>query len=223
MADLVDFLPFYFQAVKGTSAEGSGIRTIPYLVSNTLASIVVGGIITWTGHYVPFLWAGSAIFAAGCGVLYSLQVDDGPAKWIGYQLLPGIGAGACIQIPFISVQVVLNSKDMPVGNALTIFFNSLGGALSISIAQNLFSNTLLQKLQEQIPGILPLEIIAAGATHVREATPPQYLDIVLGAYNSAVTKAFILPIAVSCLAFFCSLTYEWKTIKGKNLLTGGAA
>lgn len=218
------YLPFYFQSVQGTSAEGSGIRTIPYLVSNTLASIVVGGSITKLGYYNPFLWVGSAIFAVGCGMLYLLKVGDSAGIWIGYQLIAGIGAGACVQIPFISVQVVLSSKDMPTGNALTIFFNTLGGALSISIAQNIFSNTLLEQLEEKVPQLNPLQIIAAGATHVRDVvTSSQLLQPVLEAYDTAVTRAFILPIAVSCIAFLVSLLFEWKSIKGKNLLTGGGA
>ena len=110
------FLPFYFQAVKSTTAEGSGIRTIPYLVSITLASIAIGGSITTFGWYTPFLWFGSAVFTIGAGMLYTLQVDSGPAMWIGYQILTGIGAGASVQIPFISVQVVLSAKDMPTGS-----------------------------------------------------------------------------------------------------------
>jgi hypothetical protein len=49
------FLPFYFQAVKGTTAEGSGIRTIPYLGSIILSSIAVGAGITYIGWYKPFM------------------------------------------------------------------------------------------------------------------------------------------------------------------------
>ena len=113
---------------------------------------------------------------------------------------------------------------MPTGNALTIFFNTLGGALSVSIAQNIFSNTLLQQLQEKVPQLNPLLIISAGATHVRDVVQsPQLLEPVLEAYDAALTRAFILPIAMACLAFLVSLLFEWKSIKGKNLLGGGAA
>jgi hypothetical protein len=51
-----------------------------------------------------------------------------------------------VQLPFIATQVVLPAKDMPTGNSLAIFFNSLGGAIAISIAQNIFSNTLVKEL-----------------------------------------------------------------------------
>jgi hypothetical protein len=217
------YLPFYFQAVKGTSAEGSGIRTIPYLVSITLSSIVVGGSITSFGWYVPFMWVGAAVFTVGCGLLYTLSPDSGAGMWIGYQIIAGVGAGSSIQIPFISVQVALSAKDMPTGNALTIFFNSLGGALSISIAQNIFSNTLVQRLVADVPGVNPAVVVGAGATHIADVVPPALLSAVLVAYNAAISKAFVVPIAVGGIAFLCSLCMEWRSVKGKKLSMGAGA
>ena len=217
------YLPFYFQAVKGTSAEGSGIRTISYLVSMTIASIVVGGLITAFGVYVPFTWVGSAIFTVGSGLIYTLKVDTSTGTWIGYQILAGFGAGMCVQIPFIAVQVVLNKKDMPIGNSTTIFFNSLGGAISISIAQNIFSNTLIKEIRKHAPGVKPEIIVQAGATHIRNVVTPAQLPGVLEAYNIAVTNAYILAIACAGIAFLCSLLYEWRSVKGKKLdMAGGA-
>ncbi|KAI4819857.1 putative major facilitator superfamily transporter [Aureobasidium sp. EXF-8845] len=217
------YLPFYFQSVKNTSAEGSGIRCIAYLVSNTIASIVVGIAITVIGVYAPFMWFGAAVFTVGAGLLYTLEVASPAAKWIGYQLLAGIGSGSAIQIPFIAVQVVLEEKDMPSGNAIAIFFNSLGGAISISIAQNIFANTLVKDIIKNAPGVNPAAVISAGATHVREVVSAAELPGVLAAYSNAVTTAFIVPIATSGLAFIVSLFIEWKSIKGKNIMGGGAA
>ena len=217
------YLPFYFQAVKGTTAEQSGIRTIPYLVSNTLASVIIGGSITYFGPYVPFTWIGSAIFTVGCGFLFSLTPSSSAGKWIGYQILAGAGAGSCVQIPFIAVQVVLSKKDMPTGNAVAIFFNTLGGALSISIAQNIFSNTLVKKIPIYAPTVDPAKVVAAGATHVRDVVTKAQLPGVLLAYNKAVTSSFALAIATSGVAFLLSFLFEWKSVKGKKLEIGGAA
>lgn len=60
------------------------------------------------------------VFTIGAGMLYLLKVDSPSAKWIGYQILSGIGGGAAVQIPFIAVQVVLDQKDMPVGSKLLL-------------------------------------------------------------------------------------------------------
>jgi hypothetical protein len=54
------YIPFYFQGVKGTTAEQSGIRTVPYLISNTLFAIITGGLVTAIGYYTPFIWLGAA-------------------------------------------------------------------------------------------------------------------------------------------------------------------
>ncbi len=85
------YLPFYFQAVKGTTAEESGIRTIPYLGSVIVSSIIVGGAITALGWYKPFMIFGSAIFTVGAGMVYTLAVDSSVGKWVGFRkslLLP---------------------------------------------------------------------------------------------------------------------------------------
>lgn len=217
------YLPFYFQGVKGVSAESSGIRCIPYLVSITIASIVVGALITIFGPYNPPMWIGAIVFTIGCGLISTLKVNSTEGHWIGYQILAGAGAGACVQIPFIAVQVVLDEKDMPIGNAVAIFFNTLGGAISISIAQNIFSNTLLKQLPKDAPGVNPLKVVNAGATHIREVVAKAQLPGVLTAFDKAITTAFILPIAVAGLAFLSSLLMEWKSVKGKKLGVPGGA
>lgn len=217
------YLPFYFQACKGTTAEGSGIRTIAYLVSITLSSVVIGGIITAIGYYTPFMWFSSAVFCIGAGMLYTLKVNSGAGKWLGYQILAGTGAGAGVQIPFIAVQVVLSDKDMPTGNAVVFFFNSLGGAIAISIAQNIFVNSLSRDIPKLAPGVDPKIVIGAGATHIRDVVPAQWLPGVLQAYTNAVTSAFILAIATGGIAFFVSWAMEWKSVKGKKLLPSGGA
>jgi hypothetical protein len=193
------YLPFYFQASKGTTAEGSGIRTIAYLCSITLSSIVVGGLITVVGWYAPFMWIGGALFSVGAGMLYTLKVNSTASQWI----------------------VVTSTKDMPTANALVMFFNSLGGAVAISIAQNIFINSLAKEIPKYAPEVDPSVVINAGATYVRQAVPNEYLQGVLEAYTRAITSAMALSIATACVAALVSFGMEWKSIKGKKIIPGG--
>ena len=216
-------LPIWFQAVRGISAEESGIRTIPFLLSNIIAAIPVGAAVSKIGYYTPFIWVGSAIFPVGNGLLYMLKVNSGPGQWIGYQVLSGFAAGACIQLPFIAVQCVLNTKDMPVGNAVAVFFNTMGGAIGVSIAQNVFSNSLKREIPKHTTGVDPAAIIVAGATRFRSLVPASQVAGVLLAYDRAVTNVFAIAIASGCVAFLASFLFEMKSVKGKNLMGGGAA
>lgn len=104
-----------------------------------------------------------------------------------------------------------------------MFFNSLGGAISISIAQNIFSNTLLLEIPKHTEGVDPRVVMAAGATHVRDVVEEGQLGGVLFAYNAAVTSAYILAIACGGLAFGASWLFEWKSVKGRKLEIGGGA
>jgi hypothetical protein len=161
------------------------------------------------------------VFAIGSGLLHTLQVDSSKAKWIGYQILAGGGSGAAIQLPFIAVQVVLSSKEVATGNAVAIFFNSLGGAIALSISSNIFTNTLVKEIPKYAPGIQPSQVVNVGATDLTHLDlPPALLAGVKEAYNKALTTAFILPIAVAVLSFLSSLLFEWKSVKGKKLGMG---
>lgn len=118
------------------------------------------------------------------------------------------------------MQVVLTPKEMPTGNAVAIFFNSLGGAIALSIASNIFTNSLKRDLPIG-GGLDPGAVLQAGGTGLRSLVPANLLPEVLFAYNKALTTAFVLPIAVACLSFFSSLLFEWKSVKGIKLGAGG--
>lgn len=175
------------------------------------------------GYYAPFMWAGSAVFTIGCGMLYTLSVASGPSKWIGYQVLTGIGCGASVQIPFIAVQVVASDKDMPTANALVMFFNSLGGAISLSIAQNVFINGLIREVPRFAPGLDPRLVIGAGQTHLRSVVPSAFLEGVLVAYMRSIAGTFVISIAAGGIAVLVSFGMEWRSVKGKNIVAGGGA
>ena len=110
-----------------------------------------------------FMHVGAAVFTIGAGLLYTLGVSSNIGRWLGYQIVAGVGAGASVQIPFIAVQVVTSGKDMPTANALVMFFNSLGGAVSVSIAQNIFINSLVKYVPRYAPGVDPQVVLGAGA------------------------------------------------------------
>lgn len=58
---------------------------------------------------------------------YTIDMPFG--KWFGYEVLTGAGVGVGFRIPIIAVQTVLPLKDVHVGTACVIFFQSLGGVL----------------------------------------------------------------------------------------------
>jgi MFS family permease len=133
------YLPFYFQAVRGTNPQTSGFSILPYGVAVSIATLLSGSLVTLSGFYVPLMWLGSGIFVAGGGLLYTLSRSSPFAKWFGYQVLTGVGYGAMVQTTITALQVVLSAEDIPLGSTLMILAQCLGGSVGLAVAENVFS------------------------------------------------------------------------------------
>ncbi|KAJ7983025.1 major facilitator superfamily domain-containing protein [Mycena polygramma] len=214
---LVYFLPLWFQAIQGVSAVKSGTENLGMILSFVVATILAGCMVTFLGYYVPFMILASIIMPIGAGLISTLTVDSGPAKWIGYQVLFGFGAGLGMQQPFIAAQTVFDSIDVPPGTSLLVFLQTLGGALFVSIGQNIFTRHLAAGLAREIPGLDPRMVLNTGATDLKATIAPQYLPAVLEVYNQALVSTFHIAIAMVSLSMLGSLSMEWKNIKEKKV------
>src|SRR5271156_681098 len=96
-----------------------------------------------------------------------------------------------------------------------------GGALMVTVAQNIFSNELIEGIQNNVPGVNPLDVINAGATNIESALSPGQLTEVLLLFMNALRDAFTLPIALTGIAFFIAfLLTKNMRIKGGIKLQG---
>ncbi|KAJ7104358.1 major facilitator superfamily domain-containing protein [Mycena belliarum] len=220
---LAFYVPIWFQAIRGTSAVHSGIDNLPLILSLVVSSIIAGGLITKIGYYTPFMIVASVLTAIGVGLLSTLKVDSGHTKWMPFEIVAGFGIGLGMQQPLLVAQAVLPLSDVPVGTSIIMFAQTLGGALFISIAQNVFTNKLVSGLVAHVPGVSPALVLSAGATSLKDAVPPQSLPAVLEVYNQALVATFYVSIAMACISLVGALVVEWRSIKGKSIEMGAGA
>ncbi|KAK5011425.1 hypothetical protein LTR28_003208 [Elasticomyces elasticus] len=214
------YLPVWFQAVQGVSAVQSGIRSLPLVLGMIVLSIISGVGVSMEGHYTPWMIASSVVMAIGFGLITTLKPDTHSSAWIGYQALGGVGLGLGIQLPLMAAQTVLDMKDVPTGTSLLIFLQTLGGALFVSIGQNVFTNKLVQGLAEHAPGINPRIVLSVGATALQSAIPKEFRAGVTLAYSNALVRAFTVATAVAAASFLGAIAVEWKSVKGKKVEKG---
>lgn len=217
---LVYYLPIYFQCVKGSSAITSGLQVLPFMLATVISSVVVGALVTAVGYYTPFLIASSALVAIGAGLVTLYGVDISTGKWIGYQIVLGMGTGAGLQVPMTAVQTVLRTEDIPVGTAAITFFQTLGGTIFIAVGQSVFQNGLTAGIHDHASGIDPSMIISAGATDIRSALATlgqlDALPGVIESYVDGLRDTYRLSMALMIVAFVAACFLEWRSIK-----TGG--
>ncbi|OQE39277.1 hypothetical protein PENCOP_c007G02408 [Penicillium coprophilum] len=208
----VYFLPIWFQSIKGNSAVESGIRLLPMMLSMVVGSIGGGITNSKIGYYTPLAIIGSCIMSVGAGLLSTFQVDTGEGKWIGYQIVYGIGLGLCFQIPNLAAQTVLPKPDVPFGLALMLFGQLIGAAVFVSVGENVLANQLVKRLAG-LPGFNSHLITSAGITELLNTMPADLHDRILHSYNEALRKVFLVGLIISCLTLLGAATLEWKSIK----------
>ncbi|KAK3370352.1 putative MFS multidrug transporter [Podospora didyma] len=221
MMIFVYFLPIWFQAVKGVNAVDSGIRLIPICLSMVIASMICGALTMRIGYYTPFMIFGCCFIAIGAGLLSDLQVDTPDPRWIGYQIVAGWGIGNTFQAPNLAAQTVLPLRDVPVGTSLLNFSQLLGGAIFISVGQNVLNNQLLERLGP-LPGFHPQMLLESGATELIARLPEAIRSEALFQYNEALRKVFQVGVIMACLTILGAVAMEWRSVK-KNVKKESAA
>jgi hypothetical protein len=215
LMSIVYYLTIWFQVAKGDSALHSGVSTIPLLVSMVILSIPVAMFTEKIGYYVPALLAAPVFCATGAGLLSTLTPSSNHSAWIGYQTLYGFGLGCGFQTSTLPAQTVLPRSDVPIGMAMMFFMQQLGGSIFLSVSQNIFSASLVDRLSG-IDGLDAEAIINTGANDLRSAVPASQLSTVVSAYNYSLTRVFIMSATLSSVMILGALAVEWKSIKGKK-------
>ncbi|KAJ4370720.1 MFS sugar transporter [Neocucurbitaria cava] len=219
---MVYYIPIWFQAIKGVSATKSGIMNLPAILGLVIVSMAVGGAVTALGYYTPFMLTSSVLMAIGAGLLSTFKTDTNSPRWIGYQFIFGAGVGAGMQQTLIAVQTALPAEDVPVGTAMMMFAQTLGGALFISVGQNVFTNQLIKHLGAVVPDLDPSIVLVTGATELKNAIPAQYLEGVITAYNLALTNVFYVSVATATASIAGAAFVQWKSMKGKQITMAAA-
>ncbi|MCJ1472456.1 hypothetical protein MMC13_001104 [Lambiella insularis] len=212
MQTLFYFLPIWFQAIKQASAVESGIMSLPLVLGLVVMGISAGILTKRIGYYAPWMILSSIITPIGAGLITTFAPNTGHSAWIGYQALFGMGTGLGIQQPSVAAQTILPRKDVSIGAALMMFSQTLGGAVFISVGNNIFDTRFAQNLGK-IPGIDVGSVAATGATALTNIVPASLLPQVLVAYNDALRGTFYLVTALASCTILGSIAMEWKSVK----------
>lgn len=188
-----------------------------------VGTIGTGQAVGRIGYYTPFMIASACIVPIGIGLITTFDLHTSEGKWIGFQILLGLGLGMGMQQANIAAQTVLDKKDVPTGISLIFFCQMLGGAIFISVGQNVFDAGLISGLTKIVKELNPMEVVNTGATDLRRIVPAKDLQGVLTAYNGALHKVFVLALVMSCLTILGAVFVEFRSVKGKQGSNGGEA
>lgn len=221
---IIYYLPIYFQVIDNVSPEMSGVRNLPLILTVTISMLASGAYISTTGIAAPIIVVGTAIGTVCTGMLYTLDIGTKEGRWIGYQIIGGVGWGIASQIPIITVQATAPPADLAEVTAILLFFQTVGGAFMVSAAQAAFVNVLVKVLLHSAPEIDSAAVVSTGATDLRKVFSADHVPGILVAYMRGLKSAFAIGLASSGVAFvIITLFQRWDRLNTTAVAGGGAA
>ncbi|KAK4172408.1 major facilitator superfamily domain-containing protein [Triangularia setosa] len=210
------YLPIYFQAIKNTSAILSGVYIMPTFLPQLLMAGLSGGILQKMGYVIPLGIFATILLSIGSGLLSTLQPDSSVGKWVGYQIMTGIGSGAGLQLAILAIQGVTTGEELSSGMAFMVFTQSLAPAVILTLCNVILVESLKIQIPEQAPGVDPDAIIRAGATGFRGVVASEDLPGVFVAYANSLDRVFYLVAGCAAVSFIFLWGMGWQDLRKKN-------
>ena len=206
MVGAVTYLPLYVQGVlAGTPTEGGG-AVAPMLVGWPVASAISGRLIPRTG-YRPLVRIGfGVVLVASIIVTVLLHQGATPLALAAAMTLMGAGLGLANTALVIAVQESVPWHERGVATASTMFFRTIGGAISIGALGAL----LIAGLSGRVAPELLNQLV--GPEHGR-GIDPEVLSTLASDLHTGLSLIFDVIVALSVAAFAASLFFPYAVMK----------
>lgn len=117
----VYYLPVYFQSIDGLSPTASDVRSLPLILTTSVAIIVLGVTVKHFGWHTMLVMAFcAAVAAVAIGLMTTLDIGTSLGREVGYQLLAGFALGFPFQLPVIHGQTQSKTEDLAVTTAIIV-------------------------------------------------------------------------------------------------------
>ncbi|KAI9892367.1 MAG: hypothetical protein M1814_001569 [Vezdaea aestivalis] len=204
------YLPLYFQAVLSANALLSGVYLLPYALTLSVVSGLVGIWIRKTGDYLWPIRLGLLLMTLGFGLFTDLQPSASWPRIILYQLVAGIGVGPNFQSPLIALHTGVPPRDIAVATATFGFVRNLSSTTGIVLGGVVFQNRMQRQYQKLANTLGPAAAArlsggSAGANvDIVRSLPSEQQPVVREAFTRALRDMWILITVLSFVGFVCS-------------------
>ncbi|NTW38284.1 MAG: DHA2 family efflux MFS transporter permease subunit [Cellulomonadaceae bacterium] len=201
----VSYMPTYLQMVTGVGATTSGLLMISMVAGLMLSAITTGTLAARTGRYKWMPIAGMVVLAVALLLLSTLTPSTALGLLLTYLFLLGLGVGLGMQILVLVVQNSFPDAIVGTATASNNFFREIGASMGGAIVGTLFTSRLTSLLTERIPagaGDVAMNSLTPAAVN---ALPDSVRDVIVGAYNDALTPVFAQLLPMIAVGFIVLL------------------
>jgi len=141
------YIPLFLQSVQGLSPSASGTYLTLLMFAMIITAILSGQLISKTGNYKKLAITSFAVGTVGMFLLSTLTQNTSALELIIYEIIVGIGAGIAMPLFIVAAQNAVKKRDLGVVTSSSMYFESLGSVVGLTILGAIVNMTLNLNLQ----------------------------------------------------------------------------
>ena len=218
------FLAQFFQLARGANPTQSGLMTIPLVLGQMLASILIGQLISRFGKWKRWMVGGSVLVLAGVTLMSTLRYDT-DFIWVSvYMVILGAGLGMVMQNLSLVVQNDTPVSQLGAATSNISFFRSVAGAIGVTIMGSILASQVTSHIKDSLDGFVPssaseisaLKSLATGNLPNVSQLPHAVRVIVESAYGNGIADAFIVAIPLAFISLLAIIFLPNKPLSTKT-------
>lgn len=212
----LNYIPLYFQFVRGESALKAAIDMLPLICVSIAAIVLQGFLMQKFPYYMPWYFVGSIMAVVGVALIRETGVDASHGAVYGLSALLSAGVCLYVQVAYPTSDARAKTPQQASDAANLIGCTQLGAiAISLAIANSIFVNRATAELHTTLPDLPVAAVQAAiagvGAPVFRDL-PQEVKQQVLQTINSAIRDVWTQCLATACFSFVLSLIMKREKI-----------
>ncbi|CAH0142472.1 Multidrug resistance protein 3 [Microbacterium sp. Bi98] len=218
------FLAQYFQLARGATPTESGLMTIPMIVGQMGASIIIGQLVSRFGKWKGWMLTGSVLTTIGVSLMATLRYDTPFPLVATYMFVLGAGLGMVMQNLTLIVQNDTAPQQLGAASSNVNFFRTIAGTIGVTVMGASLSTSVGNYISDALEGFTPttpdeidaLKHLASGDVPKVSQLPDTIRAIVEGAYGHGIADAFIIAIPLAVIAIIAIAFIRNKPLSTKN-------
>lgn len=218
------FLAQYFQLARGATPTESGLMTIPMIIGQMGASIIIGQLVSRFGKWKGWMVTGSVLTLVGVTLMSMLRYDT-PFPFVAvYMFVLGAGLGMVMQNLTLIVQNDTSPRQLGAASSNVNFFRTIAGTIGVTIMGSLLSTSVATYMKDSLSGFTPttpdevsaLKSLGSGDVPNVSELPDTIRTIVESAYGHGIADSFIIAIPLAILGIIAIAFIRNKPLSTKN-------
>ncbi len=208
------YTPTYLQMVTGSGAAKSGLLMTPMMGGLLLMSIAMGQVTSRREHYKWIPITGTAIVAVALFLLSTMTAGMPIWQICVYMALMGAGLGMSMQTLILIVQNQFPVEQVSTATGTNNYFRQMGASLGAALVGSMFVANLQVLLEDRLPS---MPMTGNGGMNsltpaIVKSLPSEVHDVIIVAYNDALTPVFLLMVPFVLVAFVVLLFLKEKPL-----------